>query len=161
MGHRTLGEFAALPSADLSARLGRHGLAWQTIARGEDTRPLVPSRADERFDATLELEWPIEGLEPLSFVLTRLLEPLSTRLEARDRGAAALHLELRLVTRDRHRRCLELGRAARRSRHAVHARALLDWSYPPAAAIDQVTITIDPTPGRVAAHAVHAPASDA
>src|SRR4029453_1499680 len=28
-GIRTLGEFAALPSSDLSARLGRSGLAWQ------------------------------------------------------------------------------------------------------------------------------------
>jgi protein ImuB len=151
-GIRTLGEFAALPSSDLSARLGRSGLAWQTMARGEDTRPLVPSRADERFDATLELEWPIEGLEPLSFVLTRLLEPLSTRLEARDRGAARLHLELRLITREQHRRALELPSPLRDVR-TLRTLALLDLeSHPPPAAIDQVTITIDPTPGRVLQH---------
>jgi protein ImuB len=151
-GIRTLGEFAALPSSDLSARLGRSGLAWQTMARGEDTRPLVPSRADERFDATLELEWPIEGLEPLSFVLTRLFEPLSTRLEARDRGAARLHLELRLVTREQHRRALELPSPLRDVR-TLRTLALLDLeSHPPPAAIDQVTITIDPTPGRVLQH---------
>jgi protein ImuB len=151
-GIRTLGEFAALPSSDLSARLGRSGLAWQTMARGEDTRPLVPSRADERFDATLELEWPIEGLEPLSFVLTRLLEPLSTRLEARDRGAARLHLELRLVTREQHCRALELPSPLRDVR-TLRTLALLDLeSHPPPAAIDQVTITIDPTPGRVLQH---------
>jgi hypothetical protein len=151
-GVRTLGEFAALPSSDLSPRLGRSGLAWQTMARGEDTRPLVPSRADERFDATLELEWPIEGLEPLSFVLTRLLEPLSTRLEARDRGAARLHLELRLVTREQHRRALELPSPLRDVR-TLRTLALLDLeSHPPPAAIDQVTITIDPTPGRVLQH---------
>ena len=151
-GIRTLGEFAALPSADLSARLGRHGLAWQTIARGEDTRPLVPTRADERFDATLELEWPIEGLEPLSFVLTRLFEPLSTRLEARDRAAAALHIELGLVTRELHRRMLELPSPLRDVR-TLRTLALLDLeSHPPSAAIDRVTITIDPTPGRVLQH---------
>jgi protein ImuB len=151
-GIRTLGEFAALPAADLAARLGRHGLAWQEIARGEDTRPLVPSRADERFDATLELEWPIEGLEPLSFVLTRLFEPLSTRLEARDRGAAALHIELGLVTREQHRRSLELPSPLRDVR-TLRTLALLDLeSHPPAAAIDRVTITIDPTPGRVLQH---------
>src|SRR5262249_61607183 len=34
-GIRTLGEFAALPSADLAARLGRDGLAWQVISRGD------------------------------------------------------------------------------------------------------------------------------
>jgi protein ImuB len=151
-GIRTLGECAALPSADLSARLGRQGLACQAVARGEDTRPLVPSRADERFDATLELEWPIEGLEPLSFVLTRLFEPLSTRLEARDRGAAALHIELRLVTRATHRRSLELPSPLRDVR-TLRTLALLDLeSHPPPAAIDQVTITIDPTPGRVLQH---------
>ena len=151
-GLRTLGECAALPSADLSARLGRQGLACQAVARGEDTRPLVPSRADERFDAMLELEWPIEGLEPLSFVLTRLFEPLSTRLEARDRGAAALHIELRLVTRATHRRSLELPSPLRDVR-TLRTLALLDLeSHPPPAAIDQVTITIDPTPGRVLQH---------
>jgi protein ImuB len=151
-GIRTLGEFAALPSADLAARLGRDGLAWQVMARGDDTRPLVPSRADERFEATLELEWPIEGLEPLSFVLTRLFEPLSTRLEARDRGAAALHIELGLVTRERHRRSLELPSPLRDVR-TLRTLALLDLeSHPPAAAIDRVTITIDPTPGRVLQH---------
>jgi protein ImuB len=151
-GIRTLGEFAALPASDLAARLGREGLAWQRIARGEDTRPLVPSRAAERFDATLELEWPIEGLEPLSFVLTRLFEPLSTRLEARDRGAAALHIELGLVTRERHRRSLELPSPLRDVR-TLRTLALLDLeSHPPAAAIDRVTITIDPTPGRVLQH---------
>ena len=151
-GIRTLGEFAALPSADLSARLGRQGLAWQTIARGEDTRPLVPTRADERFEATLELEWPIEGLEPLSFVLTRLLEPLSTRLEARDRGAAALHVELGLVIGEKHRRGLDLPSPLRDVR-TLRTLALLDLeSHPPATAIDQVTITIDPTPGRVLQH---------
>jgi len=96
-GLRTLGDLAALPSSDLSARLGQQGLVWQTVARGQDTGPLVPTIADERFESSIELEWPIEGLEPLSFVLTRLLEPLSTRLERRDRGAAALHLMLGLV----------------------------------------------------------------
>ena len=119
-GLRTLGELAALPSADLSARLGRQGLSWQAIARGEDVRPLVPDAAEERFESSIELEWPIEGLEPLSFVLTRLLEPLSTRLERRDRGAAVLHVQLGLVGGDMHaracscrRRCATSGRCAR------------------------------------------------
>jgi protein ImuB len=155
-GIRSLGEFAALPAADLTARLGPRGAAWQAIARGEDTRPLVPARPEERFASTIELEWPIEGLEPLSFVLTRLLEPLSVRLEARDRGAAALHVALRLVTRDQHARRLELPSPLRDVR-ALRTLALLDLeSHPPAAAIDQVTITIDPTPGRVLQHTLFA-----
>lgn len=155
-GLRTLGEFAALPAADLSARLGRIGRTLQSIARGEDTRPLVPMQADERFDGTLELEWPIEGQEPLSFVLTRLLEPLSTRLERRDRGVAVLHIELHLVTREVHACRLELPSPLRDVR-ALRTLALLNIeTRPPAAAIDRVTITIEPTPGRILQHALFA-----
>lgn len=148
-GVKTLGELAALPAPDLVARMGRPALAWQAIARGEDRRPLVPTLDEERFESTLALEWPIEGLEPLSFVLTRLLEPLSTRLERRDRGAAVLHVILDLVTRERHVRRLELPTPMREVR-ALRTLALLDLeSHPPAAPVDRVTIVIDPTPGRV------------
>jgi protein ImuB len=151
-GLKTLGEVAALPAADLVSRMGRPALAWQAIARGEDIGPLVPTLAEERFESTLELEWPIEDLEPMSFVLTRLLEPLSTRLERRDRGAAVLHILLRLVTRETCARRLELPSPMRDVR-TLRTLALLDLeSHPPAAAIDRVTIVIDPTPGRVLQH---------
>ena len=100
----------------------------------------------------MELEWPIEGLEPLSFVLTRLLEPLCTRLERRDRGAAVLHVLLDLVTNAAHPRRLELPTPMRDVR-ALRTLALLDLeSHPPDAAIDRVTVVIDPTPGRVLQH---------
>jgi protein ImuB len=151
-GLRTLGDLAALPPADLTARLGRQALVWHALARGEDVRPLVPTEPEERFDGTLDLEWPIEGLEPLSFVLTRLLEPLSTRLERRDRGAAVLHITLELVTREVHARHLQLPAPIRDVR-TLRTLALLDIeAHPPAGAIDRVEVAIDPTPGRVLQH---------
>jgi protein ImuB len=165
-GVRTAGELAALPPDDLAARLGRPARVWHAIARGEDVRPLVPALEAERFESSLDLDWPIEGLEPLSFVLTRLLEPLSTRLERRDRGAAVLHVLLRLVTRtstgaggeepvesrEVWTRRLELPSPMRDVR-TLRTLALLDLeSHPPSAAIDRVTIVIDPTPGRVLQH---------
>jgi protein ImuB len=164
-GLRTLGELAALPAADLAARFGPSARIWQAIARGEDVRPLIPTLPDERFVSTLDLEWPIEELEPLSFVVTRLLEPLSTRLERRDRGAAVLHVILDLVTRrstsshrgepverDTYARRLELPSPMRDVR-TLRTLALLDLeAHPPPAAIDRVTIVIDPTPGRVLQH---------
>ncbi len=155
-GLRTLGEVAALPPADLSSRLGRAGLVWQALARGDDVRPLVPDAAEERFESSMDLEWPIEGLEPMSFVLTRLLEPLSIRLERRDRGVAVLHVELGLVGGDLHARRLDLPSPMRDVR-ALRTLALLDLdSHPPAAAIDRVTIVVDPTPGRVIQHTLFA-----
>lgn len=149
---RTLGDVAALPAADLMARLGRPALLWQAIARGEDVRPLVPTEPEERFEQSLELEWPIEGLEPLSFVLTRVLEPLSTQLERRDRGAAVVHVRLDLVSRDVHARHLQLP-APLRDVRTLRTLIMLDIeAHPPERAIDRVMIVIDPTPGRVVQH---------
>src|SRR5687767_8556164 len=59
-GLKTLGELAALPPDDVMARLGLPGVEWQRLARGEDGRPLVPSLPEERFEQSLELEWPID-----------------------------------------------------------------------------------------------------
>jgi protein ImuB len=155
-GIRTLGEFAALPGADLASRLGREAPVWQAMARGDDRRPLVPMAEEERFESSMELDWPIDGLEPLSFVLTRLLEPLSMRLERRDRGAAVLHVMLGLTSREVHARRLELP-APMRDVRALRTLALLDLeSQPPATPIDVVTIVIEPTPGRILQHTLFA-----
>jgi protein ImuB len=158
-GLKTLGDLAALPADELSARIGQQALSWHAMARGVDVRPLVPDIEDERFEASLDLEWPIEGLEPLSFVLTRLLEPLSLRLEQRDRGVAVLHVELRLVTKDIFTRRLELPTPMRDVK-TLRTLALLDLeAHPPngdAIAIDRVAVVIDPTPGRVWQHTLFA-----
>jgi protein ImuB len=154
-GLRTLGDLAALPSDDLAARLGRQDMDWQRLARGEDARPLLPSVPEERFEQTLELDWPIEELEPLSFVLGRLMEALEAHLIQRDRGAAVLHVRLQLIksasgtTREVHERSLQLPVAIRDAR-TLRTLALLDLeSHPPAAAVDRVTVAVDPTPARI------------
>jgi protein ImuB len=153
-GLKTLGEFAALPADALFERLGREGLELQEVARGRDARPLVPTIAGEPFEASLALEWPIEELEPLSFVLTRLFEPLCARLERADRGAAVLHVSLQLVSRECHTRRLELP-APMRDPKVLRTLVLLDLeSHPPSAGIDRVTLTIDPTPGRIVQHSL-------
>src|SRR4051812_4849441 len=148
-GVRTLGDLAALPSAQLSARLGQPGVRLQRMARGEETGPLVPLVPEETFEAHLNLEWPIEGLEPLSFVLGRLLDPVCAHLERRGRAAAVLTTILRLVSREMHVRSLQLP-AAMRDPRVLRTLALLDLeSHPPGAAIDTVTVRVEPTPGRV------------
>jgi protein ImuB len=150
----TLGDLAALPPDAVAARLGQDGVAWQRLARGEDPRPLLPSVPEERFEQALDLDWPIDGLEPLSFVLGRLLDPLCAHLERRGRGAAVLHVRLQLVTkhgaaREMHERSLQLP-APMRDARTLRTLALLDLeSHPPPAAIDRVAVAVDPTPGRV------------
>jgi hypothetical protein len=112
-GVETLGGLTRLPAGDLSARLGQEGVALQRLASGIDPGPLVPDPDAPRFVERLELEWPIDGLEPLAFVLARLLDPLSASLERADRAAAAIRLDLRLVDRSTHTRQLQLPAAMR------------------------------------------------
>jgi protein ImuB len=153
-GLRTLGDLAALPPDDLAARLGQEAVRWQRLARGEDATPLVPSVREERFEQSLDLEWPIDELEPLAFVLGRLLEPLEAHLERRGRGAAVLHVHLFLVkaageTREVHERSLQLPTPIRDAR-TLRTLALLDLeSHPPAGPIDRVVVAVDPTPARI------------
>lgn len=148
-GIRTVGALAALPGPDVFERLGDRGVRWQALARGEDRRPMVPWVDAAPFEASLELEWPIEGLEPLSFVLARLLEPLAERLERADRGAAVLSTSLRLTTKTVVTRTVQLP-APMRDPKTLRTLILLDLeTHPPDAPIDIVRVFIEPTPGRI------------
>lgn len=148
-GIRSLGELAALPSDELAARFGQEGIALQRLARGIDPRPLLADPGVPRFVQSMELEWPIEELEPLSFVLARLLDPLSIALERADKAGAAIRLDLRLVDKTVHSRALQLP-APMRDPRVLRTLLLLDLeSHPPLAGIDVVTIEIDPAPSRI------------
>src|SRR5688572_15193696 len=148
-GIRTLGALTALSGPEIHERLGDRGASWQALARGLDARPMVPWVDEIPFEAALELEWPIEGLEPLSFVLARLLEPLAERLERADRGAAAIFTSLRLTSRTVYTRTLPLP-APMRDPKTLRTLILLDLeSHPPDAPIDIVRVFIEPTPAKV------------
>jgi protein ImuB len=148
-GLHTLGDLARLPEADVRTRLGDVGARLHQAARGLDAAPLVPMDEPVRFYERLELEWPIEGLEPLSFVLSRLCESLSEALERADRGAVSVTTRLRLVTRATHERVLTLP-APMRDARVLRGLILLDLeSHGPAAAIDTVEVELGVTPGLI------------
>ena len=147
-GVSTLGDLAHLPSAELFERLGVGGLTLQRFARGEDEGPLVPVPVEERFESSLALEWPVEGLEPLSFVLSRVFDQLCARLDRAGVGAAVIHVRLRLVTREIQTRTLHLPTPLR-DPGVLRTLVLLDLeSHPPSAGIDQVTVVVDPVLAR-------------
>ncbi len=148
-GLRTLDDLAALPPVALSERLGQHGVRWQRLARGEDPGPLAPDRPEKQYEASLTLEWPLEGLEPLSFVLGPLFERLCTDLERDDRAVAVLHVALTLVTHEVDTRTLDLPAPMRDPRVLRTLVLLCLERQPVTAGIDRVTVTADPAPGRI------------
>jgi protein ImuB len=150
-GLSTLGDLARLPRGDLHARLGPDGVRLHQVASGEDECPLAPIDEVVRYRERCELEWPIDGLEPLAFVVARLCESLEVRLERADRGAIAVTTRLRLVTRTSHERTLHVP-APMRDARVLRTLILLDLeSHPPDAAIDIVEIDLEVAPGNVVA----------
>jgi len=95
-GIRNLRSLAALPQVSLSERLGQEGLRLQQLARGAASRTLVPVEEPTRFEEAVELDHPIVLLEPLAFLLNRLLEQLCARLAFRAMSTQELRLTLDL-----------------------------------------------------------------
>ena len=95
-GVRTFKALAALPTLQLSERLGQEGVRLQNLARGRTHRSLAPCEAPLNFEEVMELEYPVALLEPLAFILGRLLDQLCARLEARSLATHEVRLRLDL-----------------------------------------------------------------
>jgi nucleotidyltransferase/DNA polymerase involved in DNA repair len=97
-GVRNCRTLAALPEVALSERLGQEGLRLQQMARGATERSLAVSEPALSFEEAAELEYPVALLEPLAFLLNRLLEQLCARLSARALATNELRLRMELDT---------------------------------------------------------------
>jgi protein ImuB len=95
-GIRNCKELAALPVLELSGRLGQEGVRLHELARGASARSMVLAEPVESMEEELELEDAVEDLEPLSFLLGRLLDQMCARLEARSLAAAAIRVKFDL-----------------------------------------------------------------
>jgi protein ImuB len=96
-GIRNLRALAGLPEIPLIERLGQQGLRLQKLARGEAVRDLRGYESLPVFEEKIELEYPIVLLEPLAFLLNRMLEQICARLGTRARAAQELRLDLELA----------------------------------------------------------------
>jgi protein ImuB len=93
-GLRTFRDLAALPENGLVARLGPDASRLWRLARGEQTRALRICRSPTIFEETIDLDYEIEQIEPLLFLLARKLNALCERLT--EHGVATCELTLAL-----------------------------------------------------------------
>ena len=107
-GIRRFRDLAALPPLGIAERLGPEGLRLRELARGEAERKLVPLDPPLEFEDAIELEYPVELLEPLAFLLARLLNGLAARLATRALATDELRLRLKLENRATDARTLRL-----------------------------------------------------
>ena len=160
-GLRTIGDLARLPPAALAARLGPAGPRLVELARGEDAGVFQRAALPERFETTLELDWPVDGLEPLAFLLQRALEPLAEALAVRGAKAKGLAFELGLADGSVHARTLRPASPTGDAR-TWRTLVLLDLeAHPPRDAIARLTLRAEPTPARASQFSLLDPAQPA
>lgn len=95
-GIRNFKSLAALPSIPLTQRFGQYGLYLQQLTRGESYRELVPVKPVLRLLESTELEKAVELLEPLGFILNRLLVQAVSQLVERSLATDHLRVDLEL-----------------------------------------------------------------
>ena len=167
-GIRTCAELAALPVLQLSERLGQDGVLLRELARGARVRSLVLAEPGICFVEEMELEEAVEDLEPLSFLLGRLLDQLCARLQARSLAAAAIHLRFDLgdffgkevqVQNEKsteeippkiYEQVLSLPVAMRDSKTLLKLMRLQLQANPPHASILKITLAAEPALARAA-----------
>ena len=148
-GVRTFADFAALPVAGVSERLGQAGLRLQQLAAGKTERHLHVKQLEPVFSTSLELEHAISELEPLSFIFARLLHQLCAALNAHALATNELRVTLQLENQTTHERKLSLPHPMRD--HKVFLKLLLldAEMHPPKSAVTAVSIMCEPVKPRV------------
>jgi protein ImuB len=156
-GLRAFRDLAALPETGVAARLGAPGVRLRKLARGEAERQLHTLEEPLRFEEDFELEHPVELLEPLLFILSRLVNGLCTRLATRALATHELRLRLRLENGAEHARTLRLPVPMVDARAFLKLMQLDLSDNPPQAPVVRVDLEAEPVKPRVAQHGLFVP----
>ncbi|WP_433224207.1 DNA polymerase Y family protein [Dactylosporangium sp. CS-047395] len=96
LGIHTLGEFAALPGADVLDRFGFDAALAHRLAGGRDERPLAPRQAPPDLVVSETFDEPVERVDAAAFAARNLAERLHDRLGRH--GLACTRLAIEAVT---------------------------------------------------------------
>jgi protein ImuB len=160
-GIRTFGEFAALPPLGVAARLGDEGVHLQRLAQGDGYRQLQPMVDPLEFEEEMELEHPVELIEPLSFILARLLNNVCGRLGARSLATNEICARLTLENAPEHRAHLRLPVPMLDPKAFLKMLQLELSGTPPAAPILKVHLRAEPVKPRRTQQGLFVPSSPA
>lgn len=166
-GVRTCQTLAKLPLLQLSERLGPQGVQLHNWARGASVRSMILAESKLCFEEEIALECAVGELEPLAFLLGRLLDQLCARLTARSLGASAIRLRFDLDSsyenessqsqlpnarpsgKKIYEKLLGLPVPARDSKMLLKLLRLHLQSDPPTAPIVHIFLAAEPAPPRV------------
>ncbi|HEY2461665.1 MAG TPA: DNA polymerase Y family protein [Candidatus Acidoferrum sp.] len=176
-GIETFQDLTALPVLQLSERLGQEGVGLHQRAQGVYTRALILAELKVYFEEQMEIDDAVEDLEPLSFLLGRLLDQLCARLEARALAIRAVHVRFDLEPsfekdcqslKDETRkktaskeyvRTLNLPVPTRNSKMLLKLLRLQLQSDPPVAPVQKIIMRVDSAGARTVQNGLFVPAA--
>jgi len=165
-GIHSCSELAALSERDLIVRLGQQGQRLRALARGEHSHLLIPIEVDfcSELVESMELDHPIELLEPLQFLFARMIEQLLVRVMSRSLCIAALDIQLSLETTGSTNASTHV-RAIRPALPTQDARMLLKLvqldleTHPPQAAVTRIRMQAEAARPHISQHGLFIPQS--
>src|SRR5580704_7378993 len=125
-------------------RLGGRGVELVRLARGGSHAPIVPRRRAEFFAESVELEYGIELLEPLGFVMRAMLERLAERLSMRGLVAGDITLAFGMSGHRSFNRQVAVAASSNDVRAILTLINLSLEGEPPEAAVESIRIEIAP-----------------
>ncbi|MDZ4798103.1 MAG: hypothetical protein SGI92_08070 [Bryobacteraceae bacterium] len=147
-GIHTFGDLSRLPETGLAERLGPEGVRLHMLARGQSPGPLVPEKETIDFTARLELEHALDSLEPLAFLLARLLGEVCGRLVSNGLAATEISVVLSLENKTQHTRTIRLPYATTDSTSLLKLLQYDLAAHPPQSPILVVALLAEPSPQR-------------
>jgi protein ImuB len=143
-GIHTVGMLAELPETALVARIGQHGTQLQQLARGELPHLFQPIEPSFRLEERQELDFPLDSLDSLMFVVGIMLDQLILRATARLVVLAAITITLELDDGETYTRRVRPARPGNDKQFWIRLLHLDIQTYPPPAAISAVTLQAEP-----------------
>ena len=157
-GVRTVRDLLGLPRRGLAGRLGPDILALIDRARGHEAEPPLPEPAEPRIEEAMDLEAPIDSLEPLAFVLRGLISRVTERLDLRALSCGGLEIGLRTEGGGRDVRRVGLAAPTLDVRVLLRLTTLALQDHPPDAPVEAVSVQTEGVPTRTDQLDLFAPA---
>jgi len=143
-GIHTLGMLAALPEKELIARMGQEGKRLRQAARGELPHLFDPVEPPLPLEERMELDTPVDLLEPLLFRVGVMLEQLIVRANARILALASVTVILTLDGGGTHSRTVRPALPTNERQLWIKLLHLDLQAHPPQAAILAVALAAEP-----------------
>ncbi len=147
-GIHTFGDLSRLPETGLAERLGPEGVRLHLLARGCSPGPLVPESDAPDFSGSIRLDHALDSLEPLAFLLGRLLNDICGHLVSHGLAATEVRTILGLENKTEYERVIRLPYATTDNTILLKLLQYDLSAHPPQAAILKVTLTAQPSPQR-------------